>query len=97
MDYETDYWTLKAMQESPKAFVRLIAVALESADRTDFAKGKQLFMEYFDQYFDQGQTLRFAACPEGVCDGSREIPTDASDGEGHTMRGAGTLSCPHHD
>ncbi len=91
------YWTTEAMLKYGGSFVKALAELAVRADPTNLAKIKYTWSEYWEDYYEQGQKMRFEACPGGECDGSRELVTDEDDGEGHTMRGVGTRKCPHHD
>lgn len=93
MDYDYDFWTIRAMISEGGSFVKALAMAAMHADRNNLTKLKISFHEYFDDYEERGQKLRFEACPEGICDGSGEVACDEEDGEGHTMRGVGTEKC----
>lgn len=93
MDWEYDYWTIEAMRKFGGSFVKTLAELASRADRQNLQKIKNAWPEYWEDYQEKGQTLRFEACPEGMCDGSGEIPADEDDGEGHTMRGVGTQKC----
>ena len=93
MDYEYDYWTIEAMSIYGGSFVKELSKLASRADSNNLKKIKATWPEYWEEYQEKGQELRYKACPEGMCDGSGEISTDESDGEGHIMRGVGTQKC----
>lgn len=75
------------------SFVKELAKLAQRADSRNLQKIKDTWPEYWEEYEEKGQELRFKACPFGECDGSGEVSTDESDGEGHIMRGVGTATC----
>lgn len=93
MDYDFDFWTIRAMVEQGGSFVKCLGAAASHADRANLAKIKATWPEYWEDYEEKGQVMRFEACSFGECDGSGEVSTDESDGEGHIMRGVGTRAC----
>lgn len=93
MDYDFDFWTIQAMVKYGGSFVKGLAAAALHADRHNLAKIKATWPEYWEDYQEKGQVMRFEACSFGECDGSGEVSCDEDDGEGHTMVGVGTRKC----
>lgn len=94
MDWDTDWWTIEAMRKQGGSFVKALAEAAARADSRNLAIIKRSWPEYWEDYSEIGQKMRYAACPEGMCDGSGEVATDEFDSDsGQYMRGVGTGPC----
>lgn len=93
MDYDFDFWTIRAMVDQGGSFVKCLGALASHADRKNLALVKATWPEYWEDYHEQGQKMRFETCSFGECDGSGEVSTDESDGEGHIMAGVGTQKC----
>lgn len=94
-DWDIDYWTVNAMKEQGGSFVKSLAVLFECGDLVNRTKIKRAWREYWDDYEERGQKMRYEACPSGLCDGFRELATDETDVDGNIERGVGTQKCPH--
>ncbi len=95
MDQDYTYWTIEAMKKYGGSFVKALAELAARSDGPNLVKIRSTWPEYWGDYEQKGQQMRFDACAEGLCDGSGELADDVTDADGNIEKGTGTRECPH--